>query len=54
MGFHAMQFNFVLASNTRAIAAWERYGFDTIRRIPEAYSHPQDGYVDALIIYQKL
>ncbi len=51
-GFHAMQFNFVLASNTRAVATWERYGFDTVGRIPEAYNHPQDGYVDALIMYK--
>ena len=53
-GFRAMQFNFVLTTNTRAIAIWERAGFLTIGRIPEAYAHPTKGYVDALIMYKSL
>lgn len=54
MHFHAMQFNFVLASNHRAIKTWQRYKFETIGRIPEAYNHPKDGFVDALVMYKKL
>ncbi|PIB26712.1 GNAT family N-acetyltransferase [Amylibacter kogurei] len=54
MGFKAMQFNFVVAANTRAIAIWQRNGFDTIGRIPDAFNHPQNGMVDALIMYRKL
>ncbi|GHA48977.1 acetyltransferase [Amylibacter ulvae] len=52
--FRAMQFNFVVASNTRAIAIWQRNGFDVIGRIPDAFDHPQNGMVDALIMYRKL
>ncbi|MGR3271448.1 N-acetyltransferase [Thalassococcus profundi] len=54
LGFRAMQFNFVVATNTRAIAAWERAGFDTVGRLPGAFRHPQDGYVDALVMYRSL
>lgn len=53
-GFRAMQFNFVLASNARAIATWERAGFTVIGRQPEAFNHPQLGYVDALILHKRL
>ncbi|MGF1445168.1 MAG: GNAT family N-acetyltransferase [Pikeienuella sp.] len=54
LGFRAMQFNFVLASNRRAIATWERAGFATVGRIPEAYRHPQLGLVDALVMHRGL
>jgi ribosomal protein S18 acetylase RimI-like enzyme len=54
MGFRAMQFNFVLANNTRAVAIWEKYGFDIIGRIPHAFDHPATGFVDALIMHKTL
>ncbi|MDA8578642.1 GNAT family N-acetyltransferase [Rhodobacteraceae bacterium] len=53
-GYRAMQFNFVLASNQRALAIWQRYGFATIGRIPQAFLHPKQGYVDALILHRSL
>jgi len=53
-GFRAMQFNFVVSTNTRAIDIWARYGFETVGRLPEAFHHPREGYVDALIMYRKL
>ena len=52
LGFLAMQFNFVLASNTRAVAIWEKYGFKIIGRIPQAFKHPKDGYVEALLMHK--
>ena len=52
--YRAMQFNFVVANNTRAIAIWEQAGFDTVGRLPSAFLHPDDGYVDALIMYKNL
>lgn len=54
LGFEAMQFNFVLASNTRAIDLWRRAGFDTLGRIPAAFRHPRLGYVDALVMHRFL
>ncbi|GGB44187.1 acetyltransferase [Roseibium aquae] len=53
-GFAAMQFNFVISANTRAINLWTRYGFDTVGRLPDAFFHPHEGYVDALVMYRKL
>jgi ribosomal protein S18 acetylase RimI-like enzyme len=53
-GFRAMQFNFVVSTNTRAVEIWERYGFEIVGRLPEAFHHPRDGYVDALVMYRKL
>lgn len=53
-GFRAMQFNFVISTNTRAVALWERAGFDVAARLPGAFRHPERGYVDALVMYKAL
>lgn len=53
-GFRAMQYNFVVATNTRAIATWERAGFDIVGRLPGAFRHPREGYVDALVMHKTL
>ena len=53
-GYRAMQFNFVIETNTRAVALWERLGFETIGRLPGAFQHPRMGYVDARIMYKTL
>ena len=53
-GFLAMQFNFVVSSNGAAIHLWERFGFATVGRLPEAFLHPSLGYVDALVMYRML
>ena len=54
LGFEAMQFNFVLANNKRAVDIWLRAGFVEIGRIPHAFRHPRDSYVDALILHKFL
>jgi len=53
-GYRAMQFNFVVSTNTRAIALWESMGFDIVGRLPRAFEHPREGFVDAFIMYQEL
>ncbi|MFD3190753.1 GNAT family N-acetyltransferase [Sedimentitalea sp. HM32M-2] len=53
-GFRAMQFNFVVETNTRAIDIWTRAGFQTVGRLPRAFQHPQNGLVDALVLYRWL
>ncbi len=53
-GFRAMQFNFVVSTNTRAIDIWQRRGFDIVGRLPSAFNHPHHGYVDALVMYKSL
>jgi ribosomal protein S18 acetylase RimI-like enzyme len=53
-GFRAMQFNFVVASNERAVALWRTFGFEIVGRLPQAFEHPRLGAVDALVMYRML
>jgi ribosomal protein S18 acetylase RimI-like enzyme len=53
-GFTAMQFNFVVTTNTRAIALWQSFGFEIVGRLPGAFQHPAEGFVDALVMYRSL
>jgi len=53
-GFRAMQFNFVIASNERAVHLWTSVGFEIIGRLPLAFQHPTLGYVDAQVMFRKL
>lgn len=53
-GFRAMQFNFVIASNERAVYLWKSMGFDVAGRLPLAFRHPGLGYVDALVMFRTL
>jgi GNAT superfamily N-acetyltransferase len=53
-GFRAMQFNAVVESNVRAVAAWQGLGFDVLATIPEAFHHPTLGYVGLHVMYRKL
>jgi ribosomal protein S18 acetylase RimI-like enzyme len=53
-GFTAMQFNFVIATNTSAIHLWESLGFTTLCRLPGAFHHPNQGFVDALVMFRTL
>lgn len=54
MGYLAMQFNFVVATNSGAIGLWSQLGFDTVGRLPLAFRHPDAGLVDALVMYKRL
>jgi len=53
-GFRAMQFNFVVSTNERAVRLWESLGFETVGRLPLAFKHPARGYVDVLVMFQRL
>jgi ribosomal protein S18 acetylase RimI-like enzyme len=53
-GYAAMQFNFVVETNVRAVALWQRHGFEIVGRLPGAFRHPALGLVDALVMYRKL
>jgi len=53
-GFLAMQFNFVVASNERAVRLWEHAGFNVVGRLPKAFRHPTLGLVDALVMHRFL
>jgi ribosomal protein S18 acetylase RimI-like enzyme len=53
-GFRAMQFNFVVSSNGRAVRLWQSCGFEIVGRLPRAFEHPTLGFVDALVMYRTL
>jgi len=53
-GFRAMQFNFVVATNHRAVALWQSCGFEILCRLPGAFQHPHESFVDALAMFQRL
>lgn len=53
-GFAAMQFNFVVSTNERAVRLWESLGFAVVGRLPGAFRHPRLGLVDALVMYRTL
>lgn len=53
-GYRGMQFNFVVSTNTRAVALWESFGFAVVGRLPRAFLHPKHGYVDALVMFRAL
>ena len=53
-GFAAMLFNFVIASNERAVRLWEANGFSVVGRLPGAFRHPREGPVDVLLMHRPL
>ena len=53
-GYKGMQFNFVISTNTRAVKLWESFGFETVGRLPDAFHHPEIGYVDVLVMFRAL
>jgi ribosomal protein S18 acetylase RimI-like enzyme len=53
-GFRAMQFNFVVSTNERAVKLWEGLGFRIVGRLPGAFLHSRLGYVDALVMFRNL
>jgi len=52
LGYKAMQYNFVVSTNTVAVKLWEKMGYDIVGRLPNAYHHKTKGYVDALVMYK--
>lgn len=53
-GFRAMQFNAVVATNTRAVKLYESLGFEVIGTLPEGFNHPAEGYVGLHIMHKAL
>jgi ribosomal protein S18 acetylase RimI-like enzyme len=53
-GFKAMQYNFVVSTNERAVRLWKKHGFRIVGQLPGAFLHPHQGYVDAYVMYREL
>ena len=53
-GYLAMQFNFVVSTNTAAVALWQRLGFTIVGTAPNAFRHSTLGLVDAYVMHRFL
>ncbi len=54
IGYRAMQFNYVISTNVRAVRLWKRLGFSVIGVAPRAFLHSGRGYVDVYIMHRFL
>src|SRR5437868_12551766 len=54
LGFRAMQFNYVISTNTAAIRLWQDLGFEIVGTLASAFHHPDKGYVDVYVMYRSL
>jgi L-amino acid N-acyltransferase YncA len=54
MGFLAMQFNFVVATNHGAVALWKSLGFQVVGTLPRVFRHRDLGLVDAYVMHRFL
>ncbi len=54
LGYKAMQFNFVVSTNKGAVGLWEKLGFNIVGQLPNAFNHPDKGYVGVFIMYKWL
>ena len=54
LGYRAMQFNLVVATNEGAVRLWRRHGFDVVGSLPGAFRHARAGFVYAPVMYRVL
>jgi ribosomal protein S18 acetylase RimI-like enzyme len=54
LGFRAMQFNYVISTNTAAIRLWQDLGFEIVGTLTNAFRHSDKGYVDVYVMYRSL
>ncbi len=53
-GFTAMQFNYVVSTNTVAVRLWQRHGFAIVGRVPGAFRHALLGPTDIYVMHRSL
>ena len=53
-GYRAMQFNAVVETNTAAVALWRSLGFRVVGTVPEAFEHPEHGFVGLHVMHLDL
>jgi len=52
--YTAMQFNFVVSTNTAGVALWKKLGFEIVGTLPKAFRHATLGDVDAYVMHRFL
>ena len=53
-GYDAMQFNFVVSTNTAGVTLWKKLGFEIVGTLPKAFDHATLGRVDAYVMHRFL
>lgn len=53
-GYRGIQFNAVAASNVHAVTLYLELGFSVIGTVPGGFAHPEQGFVDLLIMFCEL
>lgn len=53
-GYSAMQFNYVVSTNKKAVALWQSLGFTIIGTMPQGYRHARHGLVDVYMMHRFL
>jgi L-amino acid N-acyltransferase YncA len=53
-GYEAMQFNFVVSTNTAGVELWKSLGFEIVGTLPKAFNHVTNGKVDAYVMFRSL
>ncbi len=54
LGYSAMQFNFVVSTNTVAVKLWQELGFRIVGTVPKAFRHRQLGLTDVYVMYREI
>jgi L-amino acid N-acyltransferase YncA len=54
LGYRAMQYNLVVATNEGAVALWQKMGFEIVGTLPGAFRHATLGLVDAHVMFKSL
>jgi len=53
-GYHSMQFNAVVETNTAAVVLWQKLGFEILATVPEAFDSATYGRVGLHVMYRYL
>lgn len=53
-GYLAIQFNFVVSTNTAAVSLWQKLGFSIVGTLPKVFAHKELGLVDAYVMHRFL
>ena len=53
-GYHGIQFNAVVETNTAAVHLWRSLGFEIVGTVPEAFDHPEHGLVGLHVMFLRL
>ena len=53
-GYHGIQFNAVVETNTAAVRLWQSLGFEIVGTVPGAFDHAEDGYVGLHVMFRSL